>query len=96
MGYTIRYGPRSPREIAAGKKTLHPFWGVLIVAALVLTLRFAAPQAAGKLRSILLPGFDDGTAAAFSQMMERIGAGERIDASVTAFCQEVISNGDMP
>lgn len=95
MGYQISYGSKSQREIAAEKKKFAVIYRILIIAAVVLSLRVAAPQAALKLRTVLLPGFDDEAAAAFSQMVTSIGAGERWDDSVTAFCREIITNADI-
>lgn len=97
MGYRIVYD-RNPKY--DDRTTFH--WGKFQTAAagflavfFLLTGTFW-PEGKAMLQRILIPGDAEVTIAAFSSMVEQIQAGEPIGDAVTAFCGEIIENGQAP
>lgn len=92
MGYEIRYGPK----ISQKRKTvgLLPIAAAVVVV-LALGVRTLFPDAAVKAWQLILPA-DTETQAAFQTMVDSVRAGEAFGEAVTAFCQEIIENAELP
>ena len=87
MGYMIEYGGQVPMAQKKRRRNLHRW----IVAACLLAVAVAVRYFWGDmLLSILIPGEDEATVEAFSNLMSGLGEGETFSECVTAFCREVI------
>lgn len=91
MGYRIEYDTGAGKfEVRRESAFRFP---LLLTAAvlsfLLLTLCFW-PRGARKLRSVLIPGEDVVTAAAFRNLADDLRCGAELDEAFTAFCDYVI------
>lgn len=90
MGYIVRYGePGQCERRFAQRKRSRWGWSLCILAAVAAMLLFW-PEAVDRVRSLLIPGDDVKTVLAFQHLVENMRIGEGLEASVTAFCEEVI------
>ncbi len=92
MSYRVEYNPEKHNKypIPTQKK---PKW---IFVALVVFVAIFTLQKSEKLQSVrswLIPGNPEITAAAFSTMVDQVRSGEPVREAVTTFCQEIIDNG---
>lgn len=92
MSYSIDYNPEKKKTypLPAERK---PKW--LIVALAIMTVLFLLQKIDRDhiLKSFLIPGDPEITAAAFSSMVDDIREGETVGKAITAFCLEIIDNG---
>lgn len=96
MGYRIRYGQTAVKEVIAQKqlqkeKKMSLKW---IAVACVMT----AITILGKTGCLdfLIPGDKEVTRQAFSSMVENVREGENVKTAITAFCMEILNNGEIP
>lgn len=92
MSYRIEYNPEKNQiyPISAKRKTK---WLMIALAAIVALFVIQKVDKTKEIKSLLIPGDPEVTAAAFSTMLENIREGEGVGDAVTAFCLEIISNG---
>lgn len=97
MGYIICYENRKPSEFgkAVGNGRIYVTVCILLVVA-VMVIRYAYPQLVSTVMGVLLPGFDERTAEALSSMVTQLKQGSDAGSAVTAFCREVLQNGQIP
>lgn len=87
MAYVIKYGGQVP-AVRRLQKSRRGRW---IAAACVLAAAAALRYFWGDtLLSIFLPGDDEATVEAFSNMVSAMGNAQTFSECVTAFCREVI------
>lgn len=92
MGYRIDYngGTVVKKPIYApkvGKKK------IVLLSAAVLTAAFLLwPMGRRCVRDLLLPGDEDVTAAALSELVNDLSAGEPVGEAVEAFCRDIIAD----
>lgn len=94
MAYRIDYGPAEDRKIPNDGRQLR--WQVMtaVFALLfVLLVKQIWPAGTDKLRQYLIPG-GDGTQMAFQEFVEQLHGGETVGDALTAFCRQVIENGE--
>lgn len=92
MSYSIKYNPEKNKMYPLSVKR-KPKW---LMAALVAVVALFVLQRIDKnqvIKSFLIPGNPEITAAAFSSMVDDIREGETVGKAVTAFCLEIIDNG---
>ena len=85
MGYRIVYG----EEPTLGRKSRLSLWTAAFLLVFVAFVRLTWPEGAEQLRTVLKPSGE--TVEAFSRMVENVGAGQRMEEAVTAFCRSVVS-----
>lgn len=86
MGYRIVYGGEPP----TGRKSRLRLWTAVCLLVFVTAVRLAWPEGTEQLRQVLVPGEE--TAAAFSEMVENVGAGQGMGEALTAFCRTVVES----
>ena len=86
MGYKIVYGD----EPVVSRKNRLGLWTAVFLMVFVAFVRLTWPEGTETLRNVLEPRGE--TAAAFSQMVENVGAGQGMGEAVTAFCRSVVSS----
>ena len=88
MAYQIQYEPEKNRKypvrLQRKKSVVVP-----ILVAVVLVMCFAICRKTG----VLIPGDPQVTAEAFSQMVDMVREGERMEDAFSAFCDEVLEHG---
>ena len=93
MAYRIDYAPATPVRKTGPGKILH--WQMMTAVFLLIFTFLVSqtwPEGTQKLRAYLLPG--DGTAeAAFQEFVTGVNAGEPVGEALTAFCRQIIENG---
>lgn len=87
MAYVIEYGGQVPvaRKLQKQKRRRW-IWAICLFVGAVAVRHFWGDF----LLSILIPGDDGATVAAFSDLLSGLGEGETFSDCVTAFCREVI------
>ena len=93
MSYRIVYGPTNIREKTTGDKSMRlraMTAGFLL--AFCLSVRFAYPDGAQKLRELLLPGTKSVTEIAFETFMQDLRAGHEVGNSIEAFCADILED----
>ena len=93
MAYRISYGQDMKMERLARKR---PGKLILWILAAVLVVGFRLSPLYDAAKVWLLPGDSAVTAAALSDMTERIEAGENFVDAFTCFCMEIIENAEVP
>lgn len=94
MGYRIVYGPMPKMPQERDYKPLRIQVLTAVFALLfVLTVRQAWPEGTALLREFLLPGEQNVTEAAFSEMIGDIREGESLGDALTAFCRQIVEHG---
>lgn len=93
LTYRIEYGPPVRRKEAQPKNALRlrGMIAAFLMAFLLLT-RLLWPAGTDKLRQMLLPGGNN-TQEAIQEMMEQLREGERVGDAVTAFCRQILEDG---
>lgn len=95
MSYRIEYG--NGGEVRRSCKKKSP-WGHIAVVVCVLSLVVGAMVIKNTglswVKDVLLPGDPSVTAVALENMVENIREGESLVDAVTAFCREIIENGN--
>ena len=86
MGYRIVYG----EEPTVRRKSRLGLWTAAFLLVFVGFVRLTWPEGTEQLRTVLEPRGD--TAAAFSEMVENVSAGQGMGEAVTAFCRSVVSS----
>lgn len=97
MGYRIQYGPAQPRPKSKGGHTLRlQVLTAIFLLLFLLGVKNHWPAGSNKLRQLLLP--DAAAAAAqqaFQVMISDLESGTSFSDSVTAFCQDIVSNAQI-
>ena len=91
MSYQIQYESEKNKQYPMERKSALPkryLVGAIIVALVVSVI--SVPS----VRELLIPGDPEVTGAAFSQMIDNLQEGDSVGEAVTAFCREIIQNGD--
>lgn len=89
MGYRIEYDGRAGKYEVHAERKLFPVL-LMCSAALILVAMFLWPQGVQALRSILIPGEDAVTLAAFQNLTADLRSGASVGDAVEAFCRFVI------
>lgn len=94
MAYRIVYGPM-PKGTCPERRSTFRFHLLTAVFLLlfVLLVRQAWPEGTERLRSVLLPGEPGSTEKAVQVLLTDVQEGEPIGDAVTAFCRQIIENG---
>lgn len=96
MGYRIQYGPaqnkKYPLKVRAIKKK-HLLLTAVMIAGFALS--GLGMKYSNVVKNWLLPGNPLVTEAAFNDMVADIRAGESVGDAVTAFCLEIMKNGNI-
>lgn len=97
MGYVIRYDGQVHRKQShrTYRSHLGQLIGAFFLAFILLTMAFW-PAGTDKMRSMLLPGEPAVTQQAISALVEQLQGGQGIESALTAFCQEILSDAEMP
>ena len=94
MGYQIRYGQAHLPVENKRRYNLKWITGLCVFfVVLFLTIISFIPQFRFAIRSIILPGDPDVTAAALERLVEAVSDGEAIQTALTEFCREIIDHG---
>ncbi len=91
MSYSVEYSPEKKR-IYPTSLSRKPKWILVILAVMIALFALQKTDKDQILKSWLLPGNPDVTAAAFTSMVDDIREGESVRDAVTAFCLEIINN----
>lgn len=94
MGYRIVYGPEP--KFRSHKTKENTRLRILVAGCLLLfaiSVKLLWPEGTEKLRRTLLPGEMSQTEQAFSSMLENVREGEPLGEAFTAFCRQVIEDG---
>ena len=93
MSYFVEYDPelKSRYPTLQSVKRKFPIKGVVAAASVFAAVYILAGS--GVLRH-LIPGDPDVTAAAFFDMVDRIGAGESVQEAFIDFCKEIILDAE--
>ena len=94
MSYQISYNPEDNHKYPICRKLKRGMWLRWGIVFLVLLGLAGAPKVRCKMESLLIPGDAQVTKNAFSFMLEQIQTGEPIEEAVSAFCREIIKNGN--
>lgn len=86
MGYRITYEKQEKGKIPRKKI-------VLIMVGTIIAALLLWPAGRSCLRELILPGDAEVTAEAFQGLAEDLGEGESLGDAITAFCKEIIANG---
>lgn len=87
MAYVIEYGGQVPvAQRIRRRKNWKWIRAICFLMAAIAVRYFWGDVLTG----ILIPGEDDATVEAFSNLLSALGEGESVSESVTAFCREVI------
>ena len=92
MSYRVSYNPELSVKYALKMSPKKKISKSFVVIGLVAALATGVWMRVDMLR-FLIPGDPDVTAAAFSEMVERVEMGEPLRESLLAFCREIIVNG---
>lgn len=91
MSYKIQYKSISNKKyFQSNRKRVNKYWPLLsvLIAVLICVSIVQKP-----LRSILFPGDPEVTDAATKKMLQSLQEGEGVYEAISAFCLEVIENG---
>ena len=88
MSYRIVYDGREGKYEVCKQKRISGM--IVVVFACVLLFLCLSPWAAEQVRSILIPGDDSVTVAAFSSMTDDLRSGAGFLEAVEVFCRQVI------
>lgn len=96
MGYCIEYenGRAKRRRTGTQRKELWALAAVVIVLLGVIS-GFFWPEGAAAFRNFWIPGDPEVTIRAIETMVENLRSGEGTQEAVTAFCREILENGEM-
>ena len=94
MAYRIVYGPM-PKATSPGRQISLRISMMTVVFLLlfVLLVKQTWPEGTDMLRSVLLPGEPGKTETAVQTLLEDMRNGEPVGDAVTAFCRQIIENG---
>ena len=92
MSYRIEYNPEKNR-IYPMSSSRKPKWLIVILVVVVTLFALQKLNRNQILKSWMLPGDPEVTAAAFSAMVDDISEGVSVGDAVTTFCLEIIDNG---
>lgn len=92
MSYSIEYEP-DKKKIYPLQVNRKPKWLVIALAVVISIFLMQKLDKNQVLKSLLIPGDPEITAAAFSEMMDDIREGQAVRKAVTSFCLEIIDNG---
>ena len=91
MSYCVEYNPELkkhyPSVTKSGKKP-----PIALILGVVITVAAAYALVSSGVLRYLIPGDPEVTTAAFSVLVERIGAGEPVREAFLGFCEEIIVN----
>lgn len=93
MGYNIQYGTTSIStriKRVRGTKKMRRLECLIAGCALLLMILFGRFG----LLDFLIPGDNDVTKAAFSDMIQDVQEGESVKRAVTAFCNEILNSAN--
>ena len=94
MSYRIDYawyGNTHPGQPPIHKRRI-VIWLALVL--VLVTIRVLVPESAAALHQLLHPFTDEFTITEFAEMMTQIGDGLSVEEAVTAFCQDILNNGN--
>lgn len=97
MGYCIEYenGMARRHKTGTGGRYLWALAAVVILLIGVLS-GFFWPERAGAFRNFWIPGDPEVTVRAAETMVDSLRAGGDAQEAVTAFCREILENGEVP
>ena len=90
MSYVVEYNPELRKRYPAKKAGFRkPSVKLVFILFFAVVAGYTAIRM--ELLRYLIPGDSYVTSRAFSEMVEQIGAGEPINACISAFCREIIA-----
>ncbi len=92
MSYCVEYNPEFKKYYPTRMKRIRKPPVKLLLAAILIAVSVYILTGTGVFR-ILLPGDPQVTAAAFSDMVQRVGTGEPVSDAVHYFFRDVIVSG---
>lgn len=97
MGYRIQYGQTMTKTPIADEKVLHKLKKLrLLIPVCVFFLISLLWSKRDAVHDFLIPGNAAVTEAAVAEFVNDLRAGENFGDAITAFCQEIIENADIP
>lgn len=97
MGYRIQYGQTMTKTPIADKKILRkPKKLRLLIPVCIIFLIALMWIKKDTLRDFLIPGDEAVTEAAVADFVKDLRTGENFSDAITAFCQEIIENANIP
>ena len=97
MGYKISYGSKLPCEKEQAKdRRFTALLLTILLAGIAMFIHYVYPQVISSVTGILLPGFNERAAEAFSLMIDDMRQGSDAAEAISAFCREVLHDGQLP
>ena len=92
MGYQISYENGGVKTNFTGKKQFDKMKGIRVAILIVIGIFLVACISSEEFRHLLLPGNEEVTRAAVTDLVESIQSGEGMEEAITAFCRQIIEN----
>lgn len=93
MGYRIEYGISGRTVIYDIEKDRRQKWPSKVLCILLISGALIHGFVNKWIWDVLFPGYNEGTIVAADHMIEQIKEGESIGDAVSAFCKEIIVDG---
>jgi hypothetical protein len=90
MGYRIEYDPGNGKYEVKSDKSVKILLILAGFAGMLLLIHHFAPESAGILRGMLIPGEDAVTVQAFENMTDDLRSGAALGEALEGFCRYVI------
>lgn len=93
MAYRIQYSGSTKYKFPSSKKE-----APIILAGIIISLIFLVsivPEIRTGIRDLILPGDAEVTYGALTAFAEDLKSGESVKEAITAFCQDIIANGEI-